>query len=100
MPGAKVCVQFICPEAGGRASPVILSQSYRPHFRVDTGEYLGVQFVGGCSESAEAGVPISAEVTFAYAPEVNYEALKVGAQFQILEGRRIVGVGVVTELNG
>ncbi|MGK3996225.1 hypothetical protein [Sorangium sp. So ce1024] len=76
----------------------MLSETYRPHFRVEDGEYLGVQFVGGGDEPAPIGVPIDAQVTFPYAPKVNYEPLRLGVQFQVLEGRRIVAVGVITEL--
>lgn len=98
MPGARVCLQFISSAVGGRPSPAVLSEKYRPHFRVEDGEYLGVQFVAGDDAPAPIGVPIDAQVTFLYAPGVNYEPLRSGAQFQVLEGRRIVGVGVVIEL--
>ncbi|WP_437782878.1 hypothetical protein [Sorangium sp. So ce1097] len=57
-----------------------------------------MQFVAGDDAPAPIGVPIDAQVTFPYAPQVNYEPLRLGVQFQILEGRRIVGVGVITEL--
>ncbi|WP_438018875.1 hypothetical protein WMF18_07250 [Sorangium sp. So ce315] len=101
MPGARVCLQFISSAVGGRATPAVLSEAYRPHFRVEDGEYLGVQFVAGGDAPAPIGVPgvpIDAQVTFPYAPQVNYEPLRLGVQFQVLEGRRIVGVGVITEL--
>ncbi|KYF54110.1 hypothetical protein BE08_38595 [Sorangium cellulosum] len=57
-----------------------------------------MQFVAGGDAPAPIGVPVDARVTFPYAPRVNYEPLRSGVQFQVLEGRRIVGVGVVTEL--
>jgi len=41
---------------------------------------------------------MNADVRFVYAPNVDYGDLVVGAQFQILEGARIVGVGVISEL--
>jgi len=76
-----------------------LSKAYRPHFRVRGGEYLGVAFLGDAScEAVEPGACASAEVNFVYAPDVDYGELVVGAQFQVLEGARIVGIGVVSGL--
>lgn len=99
MPGAKVVVQFVDVDAGGRAGPFYLTNRYRPHFRVEDGAYLGVAFCGDeSSEPVRTGVCVAAEVSFVYAPSVDYAALTADSQFQILEGRRIVGVGVVTEL--
>ena len=98
MPGATVYVQFINAEAGGRNSPTFIREPYRPHFRVGDGEYLGVGFVGGPDEPIPPGVSVNAKVIFLYSPQVNYEALQVGVQFQVLEGARIVGVGKVTGL--
>ena len=99
MPGAKVVVQFVDVNVGGRAWPTYLINRYRPHFRVGDGEYLGVAFCGDdSSEPIRAGACMSAEVAFVYAPNVDYAALIAGSQFRILEGERIVGIGVVTEL--
>jgi translation elongation factor EF-Tu-like GTPase len=98
MAGVVVQIHFICSDAGGRTTPVIISPSYRPHFRVGTGEHLGVVFVGGSSDSVSPGCTTQAEAKFAYAPAVNYDALKDGVQFQVLEGNRIVGIGVVTRI--
>ena len=98
MPGAVVTVQFISAEAGGRFSPPQLAITYHPHFRVAGGESLGVVFVEGPSEPVLPGKIVSAKIQFPYAPQVNYDALKVGVEFQILEGSRVVGVGQVTEL--
>jgi len=99
MPGARVEVQFLAADVGGRAGPTYLVKRYRPHLRVGDGEYLGVAFCGDdSSEPIRAGDCVSAEVIFVYAPNVDYAALVTGSQFQILEGARIVGIGVVTEL--
>jgi translation elongation factor EF-Tu-like GTPase len=97
MPGAKVYVQFIDANAGGR-DVIYITEPYRPHFRVGDGEYLGIEFFDGPSEPVQPRVGVNAKVRFSYAPRVNYSALKVGVQFQILEGHRIVGIGSVTEL--
>lgn len=98
MSGATVVVQFINPEAGGRHSPTYIKEPYRPHFRAGDGEYLGVEFVGGPDEPVPPDIVVSAKVRFVYSPRVNYEALRVGTQFLVLEGGRVVGVGVVTGL--
>lgn len=98
MPGAKVRIEFVGAEVGGRCAPAHLSTAYRPHLRVGTGEYLGVAFTGGETGAVQVGHCINAEVAFVYAPEVDYSALEVGAQFQILEGARMVGVGQVVEV--
>ena len=97
MAGAKVRVQFVASNAGGR-DQVFLSESYRPHFCVGNGEYLGVQFVDGPKAAVPAGTTVEAQVQFLYEPKVNYSDLKVGAQFRIMEGGTIVGVGKVTGL--
>ena len=81
---------------GGRDA-VPISDSYRPHLRVGTGEYLGVSFVDGQSTPVAAGTIVEANVRFMYSG-VPYEQLKPGVQFQVLEGPRIVGIGVLEEL--
>jgi dihydrofolate reductase len=81
---------------GGRDA-VPISGSYMPHLRVGTGEYLGVSFVDGQSTPVAAGTIVEANVRFMYSG-VPYEQLKPGVQFQVLEGPRIVGIGVVEEL--
>jgi translation elongation factor EF-Tu-like GTPase len=98
MSGATVIVQFISPEAGGRHSPTYIREPYRPHFRVGDGEYVGIEFIGGPDEPVPPGAAVNARVRFVYAAQVNYEPLRVGAQFIVLEGSRVVGVGVVTGL--
>ncbi len=96
MPGAMVYVEFIGAEAGGRDGPTYIKEPYRPHFRVGDGEYLGVSFIEGPDEPVTPGVVVNAKVLFMYSPQISYNALQVGTQFQVLEGRRIVGVGKVS----
>ena len=98
MTGATVYVQFINAEAGGRNLATYIKEPYRPHFRVGDGEYLGIEFFEGSDEPIPPGVGVNAKVRFVYSPQVNYEALRAGVQFVVLEGSRIVGVGVVTGL--
>ena len=99
MQGASVNVQFISAEAGGRNSPPIASESYRPHFRVGDGEPLGIEFVGVSESVMPFGVAVEAKVKFLYPAQVDYSPLSIGAQFAVFEGARIVGVGVVTGLS-
>lgn len=96
VPGAIVDVQFLDPRVGGREKTFVAAP-YRPHFRVVDGELLGVQF-DGPETAVSPGEVVSAKVRFMYFPSVNYGALTKGAQFEVREGGRIVGVGIVKEL--
>src|SRR5947209_19843826 len=99
---AEVLVEFLSTEQGGRRTPICLSTDapghYCPHFRVcgGDGEMLGVQFVDGPDDPVLPGGTTYATVRFVYEPEVCYDALVVGAQFEMLEGSRVVGTGRVT----
>ncbi len=99
---AEVFVEFLPTEKGGRSTPICLSTNeltpYRPHFRVrgGDGEYLGVEFVDGPDDPVLPGGRTYATVRFAYEPEVCYDALVVGAHFDVLEGPRVVATGRVT----
>ncbi|MEX0641427.1 MAG: hypothetical protein WD468_01935 [Pirellulales bacterium] len=99
---AEVLIEFLPAEKGGRRTPVRLSTDspthYRPHFRVceGDGEYLGVEFVDGPDDPVVPGGSTYATVRFVYEPEVCYDALDVGAQFEVKEGSRAVGMGKVT----
>jgi hypothetical protein len=100
---AEVLIELLPSEQGGRGTPVCLSTDntvpYRPHFRVrgGKGEMLGVEFVDGPDEPVPPGGRTYATVRFLFEPEVCYDELVLGAQFEMLEGgRRVVGVGQVT----
>jgi translation elongation factor EF-Tu-like GTPase len=99
---AEVLIEFLPAEKGGRRTPICLSTDseahYRPHFRVrdGDGEYLGVEFVDGPDDPVLPGGSTYATVRFRYEPEVCYDALVVGAQFEVMEGAHVVGTGQVT----
>jgi translation elongation factor EF-Tu-like GTPase len=99
---AEVLIRFLPTEKGGRRTPICLSTDslahYRPHFRVcdGDGEYLGVEFIDGPDDPVVPGGSTYATVRFIYEPEVCYDALVVGAQFEVMEGSRVVGTGQVT----
>ena len=103
MPGfAEVLVEFVPTDNGGRRTPICLSTDgpahYRPHFRIigGDGEYLGVEFVDGPDDPVPPGGSTYATVRFVYEPEINYDGLVVGAQFEVMEGSRVVATGRVT----
>jgi translation elongation factor EF-Tu-like GTPase len=97
-PELYVEVEFFSSEEGGRTTPIFLTDypGYRPHFRVirDT-EYVGVQFLDTPHRiiSPHERVPIA--VSLLYYPNVTYDKLIDGAEFEILEGPKVVGKGTV-----
>jgi translation elongation factor EF-Tu-like GTPase len=93
---ADVWVDFRTAAQGGRVFPAFLGDGkYRPHFRVAGGEYLGVAFVGLPESLVQPGAGCMATVSFMYEPGVDYTALVEGAQFEVLEGARVVATGRV-----
>lgn len=71
-----------------------LFEGYRPHFRVGGGEHLGISFEK-IDVQSDAPDTYRATVALVYSPGVDYGALVKGAQFEILEGARVVGTGRV-----
>jgi hypothetical protein len=99
--GAEVIIEFLPAEQGGRRTPVWLAgeaTNYRPHLRVcgGNGEYLGVEIFGGPDGPVVPGLSTSASVRFLYESSVCYDALVVGAPFEVMEGGRVVATGQVT----
>lgn len=69
--------------------------NYRPHFVIKNDfEYLGVQFVDGEDFVFEKILGIVQPI---YTEAVDYSKLIQGAEFFILEGKNLVGEGVVIE---
>jgi hypothetical protein len=98
---AEVMIEFLPAEKGGHRTPICLSTddpgTYKPHFRVhgSDGEYLGVEFVDGLDGPVSPGGTTYATVRFVYEPEVCYDALVEGAEFDVMECSRIVATGRV-----
>ena len=94
MHGADVTLRFVPPTQGGRVPPAAFSGGlYRPHFRVGSaGEYLGVVFLQG-PQNATADAEFDATVALIY--DVDYSPLQPGAEFEVLEGPRVVATGRV-----
>ena len=99
---AEVMIELLPTGRGGRQEPLDLCNDnpgqYRPHFRVigGSGELLGVAFMDVPDDPVLPGQQTFATVRFLYAPAVSYEELVQGAQFEILEGPKIVGLGRIT----
>ena len=96
---AEVEIELLTSEQGGRHADLDLCNDrpgqYRPHFRVigGSGQYLGVAFMDGPDEPIPPGGKTFATVKFLYSELVSYDELVEGAQFEILEGPRVVGLG-------
>src|SRR5687768_10688366 len=114
-PTVKASVTFLTREEGGRSTPAIGSETYRPHVvvgdpaqrvaitsndgRTIVEEYLGVRFTGADNYILIPGRPHDVSLELCYFPSVDYTALKAGAEFTIREGGQIVGYGHVIEAN-
>ena len=98
---AEVLIHWLPSDGGGRIASVPVRSDgrtfYRPHFRVGAdGDYLGVQFVSGDPPMVAPGEDGTAIVELLFiATGVDYGPLVVGAEFQVLEGARVVGRGVI-----
>jgi hypothetical protein len=98
---ADVQIRWLTTADSGRQTPVRTrhegSAFYRPHFRVGPdGEYLGVQFLEGDPPVVSPGEQGSATVELLYVSTgVDYSPLAPGASFEVLEGARVIGRGIV-----
>jgi hypothetical protein len=94
---ADVRVRLLPPGEHGRNSPIRMrgtrASSYKPHFRVAGGEWLGVAFLEG-PEWVAPGEEAEATVELLY-DGVDYSALTPGAAFDVLEGPHVVARGMV-----
>ena len=93
---AEAVIHFFATENDGRKKVLnIESLKYMPHFRVnETSEHLEVRFVGGPRE-IKPGDTVKVQVLLLY-PQVNYDELTIGCEFQICEGALPIGRGRIT----
>ena len=98
----KVWLELLPVDEGGRRTPLDLSSewpvAYRPQLRVrgGSGRLLDVEFVAGPSEPIAPGSGAAATIRV---PQVNGDShaeLVAGAEFDVLEGPRLIGHGRVT----
>jgi hypothetical protein len=104
-PCLDVIVQFVDMGKGNRLRQFYINgggghrAGYSPHFRVlGDDEYLGIQFIEGPDMPVNPGEFATAKVWLMYHPNVSYDKLEVGREFEILEGSVIVGVGCVKSI--
>ena len=97
----KVWIELLPVGEGGRRTPLDLSSewpvAYKPQFRVrgGAGRLIDVEFVAGPSEPVVPGAGAYATIRLPGNGSSNTE-LVVGAEFDVLEGPRMIGHGRVT----
>jgi hypothetical protein len=103
---AEVLIELLPTGKGGRKVPLDLCNNspgqYRPHVRViggSGGDLIGVAFMDGPDDPVLPGQKSYATIKSLYEPAISYSELVEGAQFKILEGPQLVGVGTVTRTN-
>jgi hypothetical protein len=98
----RVWIELLPVDEGGRRTPLDLSSewpvAYRPQFRVrgsHGGRLIDVEFVAGPSEPVIPGAGAYATIRLA-GPGGSHAELVAGAEFDVLEGPRLIGHGRVT----
>lgn len=98
----KVWIELLPVDEGGRRTPLDLSTewpvAYRPQLRVrgGHGRLIDVEFVAGPSEPiAPGGAGAHATIRLPSDHAASHAELVAGAEFDVLEGLRIIGYGRV-----
>jgi hypothetical protein len=97
----KIWIELLPVDEGGRRTPLDLSSewpvAYKPQFRVrgGPGRLIDVEFVAGPSEPIVPGAGAHATIRLAGNGGPCAE-LVTGAEFDVLEGPRLIGHGRVT----
>jgi hypothetical protein len=98
----KIWIQLLPVDEGGRRTPLDLSSewpvAYRPQFRVRGGQgrLLDVEFVAGPSEPIHpGGEGAHATIRLPKDTGASHAELVAGAEFDVLEGPRLIGHGRV-----
>jgi hypothetical protein len=98
----KVWLELLPVDEGGRRTPLDLSSewpcAYRPQLRVrgGNGRLIDVEFVAGPSEPIVPGSGAAATIRLPQDNGVSHAELSAGAEFDVLEGPRLIGYGRVT----
>ena len=97
----KIWIELLPVDEGGRRTPLDLSSewpvAYRPQLRVRGGQgrLLDVEFVAGPSEPIAPGAGANATIRLPHDNGVSHSELVTGAEFDVLEGPRLIGFGRV-----
>jgi hypothetical protein len=97
----KVWIELLPVDEGGRRTPLDLSSewpvAYRPRLRVrgGHGHLVDVEFVAGPSEPITPGGAGAHATIKLPSDNGSYAELVTGAEFDVLEGPRIIGRGRV-----
>lgn len=98
-------IRYLTPEEGGRCRPV--ASGYRGQFHYEAepeSVFDATQFFPNVREGEfiQIGTPVMVTITFPEDRWRDYHSkrLRVGTRFQIREGRKLVGQGVVTNVPG
>ena len=98
----KVWIELLPVDEGGRRTPLDLSSewpvAYKPRFRVrgGNGRLLDVEFVAGPSDPVQpGGAGAHATIRLPANNGASHGELVAGAEFDVLEGPRLIGRGRV-----
>ena len=98
----KIWFELLPVDEGGRRTPLDLSSewpvAYQPQLRVRGGQgrLVDVQFVAGPSEPISPGAGANATIRLPLDHATSCVELITGAEFDVLEGPRLIGFGRVT----
>lgn len=99
---AKIWIELLPVDEGGRRTPLDLSSewpvAYRPQLRVrgGPGRLVDVEFVAGPSEPVSPGSGAHATIRLPLDYATSCADIVTGAEFDVLEGPRLIGFGRVT----
>lgn len=97
----KVWIELLPVDEGGRRTPLDLSSewpvAYRPQLRVrgGHGRLLDCEFVAGPSDPIHPGGAANATIRLPANHSASHAELVTGAEFDVLEGPRLIGHGRV-----
>jgi len=78
---------------GGR--PAAFTEGYRPHFVVPPSDVFLSVTASCCPGPVAPGDQADVAFVLDYHPKLDYSALRVGAEFEMREGPKVVAVGRV-----